>query len=310
MENRRIVRRFGAPAKPVVQEADPEDEPQETQEDEPEEEEKQPPVVRRRVLSQPTVAATPAKAVTRTSVAPPPAARVVTAIKKAPVVDDDDMEEDPKPVAKVGKKVVPALAPVVDGDDEPDPLTRPVKRAVPVMLPTIEDHPEDDSEPEEPDTSKHTVHAKPQPFPEPALEKFRIRSVNETVAGDVFSQMFQAMASGASIIVTRLDDGKWQFTSTNIQADVVAKASSGKLSGKAYWDEVTSPDFVKFHQDWDNLTYDERKRRAKKAGAIWNEDKSQKIDAMRMTEAYTEKLGIKKYKPEYENKAARAAIKG
>lgn len=284
---RRVVRRFGGP-KPPVQEADPEDEPQETQDDEPEEEEDKP-VVRRRVLAQPTLSAAPAKVTARTPVAPPPAARV--ALKKT-VPDDDDIEEDPKPVARVGRRSAP---PVIEPEPEEEP----------------EEVVAEDPEPEEPEEEDPKPVVKTQPLPEPNLEKFRIRSVNETVAGDVFTQMFEALAAGTSIIVTKLEDGKWQFTSTNIQAAAVEKSNGLKLgNGKAYFAEVLNPQYTKFYDEWNNLTYDERKRRAKKAGTTWKEDKNVKMDAMRMTAAYLEKLGIKKYKPEYMDPKKRAAVRG
>lgn len=298
---RRIVRRFGS-TKPAVQEADPEDEPQETQDDE---EEETQPLVRRRVLSQPTL---PAKVVVRQPVAPPPAARVIA--RQGTLLVEDEPEED-KIILKAGRRPVPpAIRPEPEDDDleeDPKPVARAVRKAV------VVEEPEDAvGEPEEEDLKEDPKPVvKPQPFPEPALEKFRIRSVNETVAGDVFNQMFEAMAAGTSIIITKLEENKWQFTSTNIQAAAVEKSTGLKLgNGKAYFAEVLNPAYLKFYDEWNNLTYDERKRRAKKAGTTWKEDKNPKMDAMRMTEAYLEKLGIKKYKPEYMDFKKRAAIRG
>jgi hypothetical protein len=151
---------------------------------------------------------------------------------------------------------------------------------------------------------------KKQPFPEPALQIFRVKSINETVAEDVFTRMFEAMASGESILVTKLESGKWQLATTGIRADVVSKVANGKLSGKSYWDEVLDPAFAVWQEEWKTLTYAEKKKRATKAGATWEEDKDSRVDLMRLTEAYRDKLGIAKYNEQYKSRAARAAIKG
>jgi hypothetical protein len=221
---------------------------------------------------------------------------------------DDELEEDAKPVIRRRVLLKEVDEQRIDREPvAPPPAVKAVVLPKKTTAKKLEELANDLADDIEEDT-KPVI--KQMPLPEPALEKFRIRTVNETVAGDVFTQMFEAMADGASVIVTKLDSGKWQFTSTNIQAAAVVKSNNNKLSGKAYWDEVLDPAYTKFYAEWDNLTASERKARAKKVGAVWEASTNQKMDAMRMTEAYRDKMKIFKYKPEYRDMKKRAAIRG
>lgn len=208
--------------------------------------------------------------------------------------DDEDLEED-QPVVVRRRTLTPSAPPTLYHKVAQEQEVIKAERK-PVQPAPVEEY--EDEEKEEFPAAK-------APVTMPS-----VRTVNEMIADDVFTQMFQAMQDGTSFIITKLESGKWQITSTNIQAVAVSKAAAGKLTGKAYWDEVCDPKYVEWSQDWGSLTYAERKARCKKAGVTWVEDKNPKMDAMKMTEAYREKLDIQKYKPEYRTIKARAAIRG
>jgi hypothetical protein len=82
-----------------------------------------------------------------------------------------------------------------------------------------------------------------------------------------------------------------------------------KLSGKAFWDTVASPDYLKWSREWSNLTMAEKKSRAIKLGVTWEKNANPKIEAMLLTAAVREHLGISKYKPEYATRGSRSNIR-
>lgn len=232
--------------------------------------------------------------------------------------DNEDPEEEPvitrrsiRPVASESKKLVRRVpAPEPDGLPIEKPLETIMRRRVAAEEKVEQPVSNKIIKMQDLENEEEPVVVKPQPFPEPAMQSFRVKSINETVAEDVFTRMFEAMASGESILVTKLESGKWQLATTGIRADVVSKISHGKLSGKAYYDEVIDPSYVEWQQEWDNLTYAEKVKRAKKVGAVWEPNDNRTIELLRLSQAFREKSGIEKYKEQYKSRAARAAIKG
>ena len=57
------------------------------------------------------------------------------------------------------------------------------------------------------------------------------------------------------------------------------------------------------------MSYADMKKWAKQKKVKWENHDDERIDRIRITVALREKLGIEKYKDEYQDKAARDAIK-
>jgi len=116
--------------------------------------------------------------------------------------------------------------------------------------------------------------------------------------------LLEAMDDGNSLLITKLETGKWQISTTD--AKVVGR---GFKRGRDYDMEVEDPKFHEWRDEWRALSFEEKKKRAKKAGATWEPHDNPQIEVIRMAEAYRAKLGIHKYKPEYRTYAARAAVR-
>lgn len=119
------------------------------------------------------------------------------------------------------------------------------------------------------------------------------------------------MEVGKVYTITCIGDGVYTFTVD--RADYAVHKSKPRalgLVGKAYWDEVLNPDFKTWSAEWNELTYDEKVAKAKKAKVTWESHVDTKINVMRMTMAMTTALGLEKYKPEYSTKSARLALRG
>jgi len=135
------------------------------------------------------------------------------------------------------------------------------------------------------------------------------------------SSILMALQEGQAVVVTRLVGAQWRFEMTaGCCASPVAVApkisKSGGLKGSAYWDVVLSNEFKNFHKvdagsgkGWDAMTEEERVAYADKIGVQVEPHPAPKVFAMHLSEAVLAKLGIEKYKPEYQSRAARNAIK-
>ena len=82
-----------------------------------------------------------------------------------------------------------------------------------------------------------------------------------------------------------------------------------KFKGRAFDDEVQSDEYKEFKAQSKSKSYAEMKKWAKKVKAKWESHSDERIDRIRLTTAIREKLGVEKYKEEYQDAAARRAIK-
>lgn len=123
--------------------------------------------------------------------------------------------------------------------------------------------------------------------------------------------ILENMEVGTVLMVLREDRDSWKVTVTNDKfSGIVHPVATGvKLSGKAFWDTVTNPDYIQWNREWSNLTMSEKKQRAIKLGVTWEKNPNPKIEAMLLTAAVREKLGIVKYKPEFSSRASRSNIR-
>lgn len=196
---------------------------------------------------------------------------------------EDDDEEEEAPAPKSGRR---RRAPRVVEDDEYDD----------------EDEVEDAPTPAPKKSAK-----KPAKKASPKAETVDIKKVDDQVAEGVFTELLEAMQDGQAIIAVRLPDNKWQFITGDIQTGVT---TGPKLRGKEYYDEVQTQQYKDFVEEWGDLTYQEKVKKAKGLKVKWEKHDDKRVDNIRLMLAVREKLGIEKYKPDYINKSARDRLRG
>lgn len=180
-----------------------------------------------------------------------------------------------------------------------------------------------DEEIEEPVVRKSKT-AKPAPVvrnsPKPVVvRKMEIPTtipadLKEVVANEVetlsdpIPQLLALLDEGKTLNIQR--KGKTFVVSLAETALVVAsnKRTKGKF-GSDYWDTVLSDEYKTWQEDWQQLSMDEKRKMASEAGAEWEPHEHLQTEAMRMSDAYREVVGIVKYKPEYESRGAREAVR-
>jgi hypothetical protein len=126
------------------------------------------------------------------------------------------------------------------------------------------------------------------------------------------ADILENMRIGTVIVVYREDKSSWKVTVTDkFFTSLITPATTGaRLKGKVFWEAVSNPEYRKWSSEWNQLTFSEKKKRAEKMGVSWQPSKNPRIEAMNVTRAVREHLGIKKYRDEYDSRAARANIKG
>lgn len=191
-------------------------------------------------------------------------------------------------------------------DEEPPPKAKRQrrKRAPRKVEPDDEEDWDDDEGEDEPPSPKPAASKKAAP---PAKKKdIEVKKVDNQVAEGVLSELLEALDAGQSILVTRLSSSTWQFAN----AETVAIPTGPKLKGKEFDEEVLTVEYREWHDEWKDMTYQEKKAYAKKLKVKWDEHEDQRVDNIRMSSAVRAKLNVEKYKPEYSEKSARDRLKG
>lgn len=269
--------------------------------------------------------------VTRTTVAKDEIDEEVEEIIKPPkrgakpvleVEDDDEEEEEEVRPAKSSKKAAPApvvparkARPIIEEDDdeeeEEEEEVKPVKKTAPIS--------------KSPAPAKITTKIVVPPPPAKTAKKVaapvededeeeevkqpvKVKSVQTTVVEGLFEKLLLGMEDGKTMSIKKVGDDKWHVSLTEPVAAPTGK--NAKFAGQEYWREITSDEFNKWQEDWKQLTYAEKVQKATKAGVKWEQHSNPKVDVMRLTEAYRTHMGIEKYKPEYQTRAARQALRG
>lgn len=168
---------------------------------------------------------------------------------------------------------------------------------------------------------------------EPVVEDEPLPMEAKIKDGDVLSDLaaavLAALKEGNAITVMAIPNGYVMSlgsvpaaaAAVVVSADVKPKRKG--LRGDAFRKEIFSDEYYtfKYHnanafvesvpsgKSWDDLTTEEKYALAEEIGADWNEQDSERMDQMRMTMAVFAKLGIIKYKSQYESKAAREALR-
>lgn len=124
--------------------------------------------------------------------------------------------------------------------------------------------------------------------------------------------LLEHMKIGTILVIIKEDKESWKVTQTDkFFTSLITPAMAGaRLKGKSFWDAVSNPEYQQWSREWNQLTFSEKKKRAEKMGVTWEISKNPKIEAMNITKAVREHLGIEKYRDEYKSRAARANIKG
>jgi hypothetical protein len=293
MERRKITRTAPA-AKPQVEEPediDMEEELDVEADDLDEEEDEEPEPVKapaRKVVPPPAkkVVAPPPAPVKKSAPVAAPVKSVAKPAPKVVEVEEEEEELEAAPVAAPVKKVV-----------VPPPAAKPVSKPLAVKpaavsKPVVE---EVDEEPE----------AKP-------AVSLTVRKVDDFTVHSLMAGILDWLTEGKAITIKRTADNAWQIAPSTAKVEVVVAAAPKKarLVGKAYWSEVCTPEYLASEQEWLKLTFAEKVANAKKLGATWESHTDPKIENIRMAEAYREKAGITKYKPEYASRTARAILRG
>jgi hypothetical protein len=157
---------------------------------------------------------------------------------------------------------------------------------------------------------KKPAPAKKKPAPKPKVEEdeaevIEVKKVDTVVAEEVLTGLLDAMDKNQSLVVTKLANNKWQFSS-----GTVAVAAGPKLKGQEYWDEVLTDEYKEWQADWSTLTYAEKKKKAKSMKVKWEEHEDERVDNIRISQAVQAKLGVEKYREDYRTRSARSRLKG
>lgn len=203
---------------------------------------------------------------------------------------DEDLEEvvEEEPVRKQPRRVEAAQSAAKPARKveaaKPTRKAEPVPaKAKPAKVAVAEDE-EPEEEPEE-------------------VKTVKVRKVSQQVADDLLTSLINALEDGNTLVFTRKGDAIAISTSTQ-------PISSSKLRGKEYWSKVRNPAYEDWKKEWRQKSFEQKKAYAKKIGAQWDPHDNPKIEEMRVSTAVREKEGISKYQPEYEDRKARASVRG
>ncbi len=196
------------------------------------------------------------------------------------VVEEETAEEDPE---AENEETEDDAAEVEDEPEEEAlaPKRRRRRRAAPKPEP-VEEEPEDEApEGDEPEETQAPA------------KRSRRRSREETeeakatmaeADGAFFAGIIDALNSGTSLMISKLDDGRIVVT---MQNSVVTKAKKPK--------RVLSEEFKAFKSDWSMKSYEEKLEEAEDLGVLWNEHENESVNVMRLTIAVRKELGVEKY---------------
>ena len=222
------------------------------------------------------------------------------------VEDDDDVEEveqpkrTSKPAVAVARKAKVVDDDLDDDDLEDDDDAPPPKAAARKVVP--------------PPVKKTALPIKPVAKPAATVQvkaqtpavPIKVQRVADDVAGAILTGLLEEIEQGKSVLITRTGDGKWTFS-----GGAAAVTSSGpKLKNKEYWDTVLTNEYKAWQSEWTQLTYAEKKAKAKKMGVRWESHEDERVDNIRISAAVMAKQGIEKYKEEYKSRSAQAKLKG
>jgi hypothetical protein len=160
-------------------------------------------------------------------------------------------------------------------------------------------------------TPKEVVHAEADEADTADVEKFggkfakkiepvSIKKVEQTVVSGLLLGIMDAMAAHDALLLERLNENQWQIHTGPVV--------STKLTNQEYEETVCTPEYLDWQKQWGSLTYEEKVAWAKKLKVRWEDSGAVRINTIRMAQGVKDKLGVKKYKPEYSSGASRHAL--
>lgn len=201
-------------------------------------------------------------------------------------------EDDAKPVTKPAPK--PAPKPVAKPAAKPVAVSKPVAVA-PKVAPT--------------------------PIPSKPVTAVSGNGEAQSVLSMTVQEVFEIMRSGESLALVKED--KNTMILSLVPTDAVSKnlakaaAPSKKLRGDAYWSEVLSPEYYSWYykdagngKPWGDMTAEEKEEFVTGLGIEYETSDDPRMNALHQVQALLAKMGIEKYKEQYQTSAARDALKG
>jgi len=211
-------------------------------------------------------------------------------------VDDEEVDDEPEPepAHRVARRVVQVASPTRKVAPPPAPVKAAAKPAPKPVAPA----------------AKPVAKPAPKPVKQVAEEEvepktIKVQKVETMALANLFEGLLTGLHDGQAIIISRRGETTWQLSTSD-----QIKGVSVKLSGEAYWDKVTTPEYKEWIEGWTGLDYPAKVKEAKKIGAEWEKHADQRVDLIRISQAVMEKLGIEKYLPDYRTRASRDALKG
>lgn len=163
----------------------------------------------------------------------------------------------------------------------------------------------DDDDVEEVEEAPAPKRAARRPNNTPKAETVAKATQDVAEANGDLADMFDEMESGIVYTVVRNDDNTWTVTAGGAQV----QSQLRPVRGAEYDDTVLSDEYKAWRDEWQELGTEEKIAKVKKAKVEWKHNDHAATDMMWMVEAYLAHLGIEKYKPEYQTRAARTALR-
>lgn len=140
-------------------------------------------------------------------------------------------------------------------------------------------------------------------------------SLNLALEGQKLLDLLEAMEQGQSLVIAKISPDQWRLAVS--KEEVVVSGKPGALKGREYYLEVHSPAYVEHEEAWTAMSVDEKYAVIEESGVEWAEHEDERIDLMRATMAYRDKLASAagltfnewKFNPGYRTRAARAAVR-
>jgi len=132
------------------------------------------------------------------------------------------------------------------------------------------------------------------------------RKFTQILDDSFWMDLLDIMREGEPITLIRMKNNRWKM----ILEPGITITKEYTLKGKAYWNEVLTPEYQQFQEEWEALDGDEKILKAEEAGVKWEEHNTPRINVMRATGAYRESLKIQKYKDEYDTILKRKRVRG
>lgn len=211
-----------------------------------------------------------------------------TKVVRTPVEDEDFEEIDETEVDEDAEDFDDA-----DDDDEEEEAPAPVRKAKKVVVEADEE--------EAPAPVKKAKRTEDAPAPKKGAE---IKTVEATVVENVFTELIEALEEGKALLITKTKRNQYQVTT-----GAAVAMSAKKMAHGEYLAEVIDPAYTEWKEKWRGMSFDAKKKYAIKIKAQWDPHEDEGIEVMRISQAVREAEGIEKYKEEYRDRAARAALR-